>query len=592
MPDRLSPCPPQSPRFWFLRLFAALLWAAGLVPSWSPAIAETLHVGRELCHAVTPDNAPAPDRYRCGGLPAGYARGTLWLRADLTRDAGTDQGITLLVHQTRFEQMAVLFRYADGHVRRQEVRRGDYGARWRIGGQIAFEAPEHPARLTSVTMGFAHLSSHRLLRIRLLAPVEANRDLAGAAVLTGGSLILLLAGGIYNLALSAAVRRQFLAWHGQWAVCVFVWGLLWSQAALIVVPGVAGTPASQISTFLACLAVGLATGSAITALKAVLPRWAQRGVFTLATLVVLLGIPVAVSRGPGLDLLGDILSVLTLLVLAAVAACMTYAWRRGSEQARDLIKTWIVPMAALALTMVVDLDTWLFGGGSQIVVLFASALQSIWLSIAETRRLAHLRVELDAARAAERALAELANRDPLTGLLNRRGFVARLDQLCAGAPHTPLGLLLIDVDLFKSINDRFGHEVGDSVLRCMAAYLRKLDEEGCFTARMGGEEFAVAVPRLSSAALERFAERVRGGMAQCDHGDVSKHRTVTVSIGVAQGSTTTAFQKLYAGADRALYDAKRGGRDRVVFPAPGESGGSRQLMERDQMAFPWVDAAS
>jgi diguanylate cyclase (GGDEF)-like protein len=552
-----------------------------------PAQARALRLGGELCHAVTAEGT-LPPRYRCTGEPNGYQDRNLWLRVDpalLRRGAGGGP-LTLLIHQTRFERIEVLFRYADDQILRQEARRGDFASRWRIGGQLLFSAPARPAPLVSVTMRFTHLSSHELLRIRLFASPAANRDLAVAALLVGASLTLLLAGGIYNLALAVAARRMYLVWHGLWALCVFAWGLVWSQAALIVVPRIAGTVSSQIGTFLACLAVAIATISVMTALTDALSRRIRVGVMGLGALVALLGIPLAILTGPAIIPLANVLAFLTLANLLAVAACMARAWRRGSIEARDLSKAWAIPMAVLALTMVVDLDTQLFGGGSQIAVLFASAFQSMWLALAVTRRLARLRTELDAARAAEVALAELANRDPLTGLFNRRGFVARLYHLCAAAPATPLGLLLIDVDLFKSINDRFGHEAGDTVLRAMASYFRELEADGNFTGRMGGEEFIIAAPGLSAFALEQFAERVRAAIEALDHGEVSRHRPVTASIGVARGTTATPFQKLYASADRALYEAKHAGRNRVVFPA-SDNDGSREMMERDQLAFPW-----
>ncbi|WP_420142598.1 diguanylate cyclase domain-containing protein [Sphingomonas sp.] len=556
-------------------------------PWMKPAEARALGFGGELCHAVTADETPPP-RYQCAGEPEGYQDRHLWLRVDpalLPRDAGGGP-LTLLIHQTRFERVEVLFRYADHQILRQEAKLGDFASRWRIGGQLLFSAPARPAPLVSVTIHFTHLSSHKLLRIRLFASPAANRDLAIAALLVGASLTLLLAGGIYNLALAVAARRTYLVWHGLWALCVFLWGLVWSQAALIVVPGIAGTVSSQIGTFLACLAVAIATISVMTALAGALSRRVRIGVIGLGVLVAMLGVPLAILTGPAIMPLANVLAFLTLANLIAVAACMTRAWRRGSIEARDLSKAWAIPMAVLALTMIVDLDTQLFGGGSQIAVLFASAFQSMWLALAATRRLARLRTELDAARAAEVALAELANRDPLTGLFNRRGFVARLYHLCAAAPATPLGLLLIDVDLFKSINDRFGHEAGDTVLRTMASYFRGLEAEGNFTGRMGGEEFIIAAPGLSAFALEQFAERVRAAIEALDHGEVSRHRPVTASIGVARGTTATPFQQLYASADRALYEAKHAGRNRVIFPA-SDNEASREMMERDQLAFPW-----
>jgi diguanylate cyclase (GGDEF)-like protein len=353
---------------------------------------------------------------------------------------------------------------------------------------------------------------------------------------------------------------------------------------LLAFPAMAGTAASQTCTFLACLAIAAATISATAALRGVVPARVRRGVILLGLSIAALGVPAALVTGESIDWLATLLNMLVLGDLVAVASCIAWGWRNGSGEARDLAKSWGLPMAILALTQLFDFNTLLFGGGAQIAVLFASALQSIWLSIAVTRRLSGIRIELDAARAAESALAELARRDPLTGLLNRRGFVDCLGELFSGRQE-PLGLLLIDVDHFKAINDQYGHEIGDAVLCRIAEYFRGLEAESCLSGRMGGEEFVLATSGLAPSALAQFADRVREGVAACDHGKATRHRVVTVSIGVAEGSTKTQFQKLYAAADRALYDAKRSGRNKVVFYS--EEGLSREELERDQFAFAW-----
>jgi len=571
-------------RSWLAGL-CALLCLAGLA---QPADAITLRLGQSLCHAVATGRDAPPDRaYACAGEPRNYQGGTLWLHSNLDAVGRAGLDPVLLVHQTRFRHMTVLFRYADGFIDRQEVTQGDYGAHWRIGGQIAFEAPARSALLTGVTLGIDHLASHKLLRVRLLDRVAANRDLAIAAALTGGSITLLLIAGVYNLSLAIAGRRQSLAWHGLWAVCMVLWGLFWSQIALIVLPQVAGTDAAQTCTLLACLAVATATISVIATIAATVPRWLARATIGLGIAVALVGIPGSLVTDGSVDLFADLLGVLVLADLAAVTLAIGWSWRRSRGEARDLAKSWALPMGVLALTQIFDFSDALFGGGAQIAVLSASAFQTIWLSITATLRFSSMRAELDQARAAKSALAELANRDPLTGLLNRRGFVDCLETTFAGGNESPLALLLLDVDLFKPINDQFGHEAGDAVLCGIADMLRRFERELCIAGRMGGEEFVVAISGLTSFALAQFAERVRNGLGTLDHGEVTRHRAVTVSIGVAEGTTRTRFQRLYSAADRALYDAKRAGRNKVIFSSGLPDPQLREQMERDQFSFRW-----
>ncbi len=175
-------------------------------------------------------------------------------------------------------------------------------------------------------------------------------------------------------------------------------------------------------------------------------------------------------------------------------------------------------------------------------------------------------------------LAEEAVRDPLTGLHNRRHLDRALASDLAARPRTgALSVLVVDVDHFKSVNDRFGHAAGDRVLTAVAATLAGAVREGDTAARLGGEEFVLVLPGAGRGqALER-AEQVRRAVAAArpvlDGAGVS----VTVSVGVAVCPLdgTTAGRLLEA-ADRALYTAKAAGRDRVVAadrvpprPAPG-----------------------
>ncbi len=557
-----------------------------------PAAAMTLDVGTSLCHAVTsaarPNAALATLRFTCRGAPASYQHGSLWLRADLGRLAIDRNDVVLMVHQSRFDSLTVAFSYADGKVEWQHVASGAFGAHWRVGGQIAFEAPVHDAPLAAVTMRFDRVASHHLLRMRLVSRAEAGAQTAMLAALVGAALMLLVLGAVYNLSLAIAVRRQFLAWHGGWAACVLVWGIIWSQIELLAFPGLAGSGSAQACTFLACIAITAATTSAATSLdRTLLPRWAPIITLALGLAIGLAGIPASLVRGASIEWIGTLLGWLVLADLAAVAACLGWAWRRGSADARDVALAWSMPMAALALTELFDIGGMLWGGGAQLLVLFAAALQTLWLSVATTRRLARLRVERDRARLAEAQASELAGRDPLTGLRNRRGFIERVAPLLGDrAAGVPIALLLIDLDRFKSINDDHGHEAGDIVLCTIARRLERWESASCAVARLGGEEFALLIAGIDGFALTRFADGVRQGLAACDHGPVIGDREVTASIGVVEARSPCDFQRLYRRADRALYAAKQNGRDRVIFSGAERGAKSVSAVDRNAAYSP------
>ena len=187
--------------------------------------------------------------------------------------------------------------------------------------------------------------------------------------------------------------------------------------------------------------------------------------------------------------------------------------------------------------------------------------------------------DLDLLRARARTLLELkqyldscqeaAFTDHLTGLANRRRFERQLEREVARTERYghPFCLLLIDVDDFKGVNDAHGHEAGDEALRRVANVIQSGTRGIDTGARIGGDEFAVILPETGLARGLEVAERLRAAISSLEVGEGQR---VTASIGVAELPTCArGGDELRAAADAALYEAKRGGRDRTA-PAPAE----------------------
>ncbi len=160
-----------------------------------------------------------------------------------------------------------------------------------------------------------------------------------------------------------------------------------------------------------------------------------------------------------------------------------------------------------------------------------------------------------------------ATTDLLTGLLNRRGFLENAHCLCAHQAKRgkPVSLLMFDLDFFKTINDRFGHAVGDEVLRIFATVARASMRESDILGRLGGEEFAAIVPETKEVA-EMIAQRFRVSF-EAGATTVGSHAIgATVSIGVVTSCVAVMdIDALMARADAALYRAKRDGRNRICI---------------------------
>jgi diguanylate cyclase (GGDEF)-like protein len=176
-------------------------------------------------------------------------------------------------------------------------------------------------------------------------------------------------------------------------------------------------------------------------------------------------------------------------------------------------------------------------------------------------------IDTEAQHAQEMTLAEIAYTDALTGLANRRAFFLQADAAFAIARRyqRPLALLMVDLDHFKQINDRYGHAAGDVVLARTAACLRQSLRDADLPARLGGEEFVVMLPETSLASAMAAAERIRETLAQASIEHDGQGIAVTASIGVATLQSDSAdIASILSAADQALYEAKARGRNRVV----------------------------
>ncbi|MHC4915176.1 MAG: diguanylate cyclase, partial [Planctomycetota bacterium] len=198
------------------------------------------------------------------------------------------------------------------------------------------------------------------------------------------------------------------------------------------------------------------------------------------------------------------------------------------------------------------------------------------LVITRRGRLQGIITQSDLLEATNRQLAELsrehgqlqeeAMRDELTRLYNRRAFNEFFKEELGRARRYGglLGLVLFDLDRFKQINDRHGHDAGDVVIREFARVLRECAREVDIPARYGGEEFAVLLPAAGTRAARIFAERVRRVLERRQIGTSAGKLGVTVSAGICKFTKHSASMRaMLKQADRALYKAKHTGRNRV-----------------------------
>jgi diguanylate cyclase (GGDEF)-like protein len=275
----------------------------------------------------------------------------------------------------------------------------------------------------------------------------------------------------------------------------------------------------------------------------------------IAALSALGQLPVAGADALARALINPLLILGGPLLFGAAALA---AWR-GARYAHFFLLGWtplLLVTVCGSLQLYGFMPTWTW---SDDAALGAGALEALVLSLGLAERSLALRRDRDQAR-------RLADIDALTGLYNRRAWSDRLLELKAEArqQRKPLSVLFLDLDRFKELNDRLGHEAGDAALRTLAGIMREELREQDMIGRYGGEEFVVALPGVDRQHAQHVAERIRQRLHDDAASDPARARQ-TVSVGVAMLDDHEDTATLLKRADAAMYAAKAAGRNRVVL---------------------------
>ena len=280
-------------------------------------------------------------------------------------------------------------------------------------------------------------------------------------------------------------------------------------------------------------------------------------VLTLANALKPLGLENLVNTGGNVLFLASAVFVLV--------SCFR-AWRHGSRAAGWFLLAWILLEAATVATTVQLLmtegergDLLLYSG-----LPFSMVAAAVLIALGVADRLRGQRIALTEA---ERR----AQTDPLTGVLNRRSLIERLDSACTRARTRglPISLLFIDLDHFKEINDTFGHAAGDACLSAIVGPIQSELRQSDVIGRYGGEEFVVILSSADAIAAHPIAERILRRVAEIRVEGYGEPISLTCSIGIATSDMLGVWgQNLLARADAAVYVAKRAGRNRVQLAEP------------------------
>ncbi len=498
------------------------------------------------------------------GLPP-RTDGWVWLRlSDPSVLKDLPAGWSLLLDENRFDRITVAATNGDGRIQNYSYSDGHVGNDWAPGGLLRFPFASPGVEISSLSIGFHHLDGALFIRkVEARTPDDEAARSTDWLILIGVMIGALVSAMVYNLAIYDGRRDRFQIWYAAWTVLALGYCLSWTNFLGIFDDRLTGPLAVRLSECFLGAMIAAGTMLLLTLVEADARH--RRLLWTGYVLTVL-------SAASGFIAAADMLfppiwtdrlfnGVLILDVLW-IAATITVAIRRRSRIIWFFLLGWLPVISVFALRLARNMGFLPQSDAIDMATFACIAFESVALSVTVAYRLRDIgraRDRADRAIAVMQTEAETLRRaamtDHLTQLGNRAAFQAALEKA------DPLStLLLIDVDHFKSVNDSYGQELGDNLLRHMATRLSQIVPDDTIVARLGGDEFGIIVPRpLAQTLLERLDALQGEPWSQSG-------RTLSLWFSVGQsdcsGCAVTAMHR----ADRALYWAKqRGGARRQPY---------------------------
>lgn len=548
-------------------LWLTLMLAIGFVYV-APAHAQTGtigNVGRALAVCVSrvqPGDTVRgmfahPERFDCATPQSAMGPGDYWVLSEpLPPPADADAAIRVRQVSLWQRQTGLYALAADGRIFGQIADEFGISRRLKLGAVIDHRFLPAGAPFTRLLWRIDGASNLRgiVLGPKIATDADSVRSDILLAALYSAFTGLALGMLVYNLALWRVLHHDFqLAYCGLLG-CLLLYALSSSGALAWLLPDMSNNRRILFSYIM--LSGGMATALTFCACffeARVLDGAPIRAIRGFIVIFCVLIVVLAALGAQWIALLDRIFSVTMLLSPVAVISALVRAWRRRSIYLSLFALSWAAPLVMLVARSLYNLGLvpWNFWIDNSTIV--AMSAETLLASVAIAYRMRMLSHERDEAVRQEAISRELADTDPLTGLLNRRAFLAR-----AVPSDGPRTLMLFDLDHFKQVNDTIGHDGGDEVLRLFARTLRYHAPPGVLVARMGGEEFALLGEEAHMPDVDVILSSVRAVRLPFD-------LRVTTSIGICHGtlSDDNDWKRLYRLADMALFQAKAAGRDRA-----------------------------
>lgn len=499
-------------------------------------------------------------RWDCSDPRPSLRPDRVMLRFELPQDGPAPEFVTF--RRATFERLHVLVIDADGSTRAAYFGLNDTES-GRAGSFVRAPLPATNAQsryVVAVVDQPTHGMMLETLQLESGDPVDHPGELKLLVLLAGlcGMLLMPLA---FNLAFYRVLREPFLLWHAAMALTLL--GIIVCTSGLAVY--LADFGMGTLNTLMALLyGASVSTGAMFAATfieQDKLHPWLRRALPVCAIWSMLVSGFHALFPFVLRPVQIDIAYAAYLPVLAVFFWTVVDASWRGSRAVKFQIVGWLPLILVALLRVVTQIVPSAQPTDAMMLFYFGVVFEALATTLGVADRFMTIRRQRDMARSEAGMLERLSERDPLTGMLNRRAIEPRFDELLKSGFDT---FALLDLDHFKRVNDDFGHSVGDNVLRAVAQALAR--DTDTLAVRMGGEEFALL---LRGPNTRDRAERKRQAIAVRVAREVPElDRIVTASMGLLElprsGIAGLGFDEIYAHADKLLYEAKSGGRNRCI----------------------------
>lgn len=553
------------------RLIALLLIAT--LGYQAAAGAQNTEIHLDVCALIAaPDLPPSEILERrsemdCSDSALAQPMSHLWVLVDLaaTPHPWSDPAIRFLL--SHHGEVGIWTIYEDGAVQGERLSQAELVDRATVPSEIIYPLDRKNDTLPDfVLLSVAHPWDPLNWRdISLVSASAAYTQHLRLAITYAFIVGILLTPVVLSLVLYPALRYRFMLFHLGVMVCSIGYGLSWAgfvQLAPFDITTVQKSTFNHLIVAIAFMFACLLTRELCG--RKTLGRFYSNALI-LAGIFMVIQATILMSFAPRFSHYGTVIYHSTfLLPLLVILASLVHGSLRGILICQLQLLAWSPMMVYVSGriaqgTGLID-DAAILNTG-----LYPSLVtEAILTTFIVGFRIYTLREERDIALQQKTIFSDLAHADTLTGALNRRAFLTAFDaEIKKQNTSSVLSLLVIDIDHFKTINDRFGHAIGDSVLRELVGLLQAHCRDGDTCARFGGEEFCLLLSTPTQDAAYRCAERLREAVASTPFSGAG-HITVSIGIVTVERTTETSFDACFTLADKALYQAKNSGRNRVA----------------------------